>query len=44
VLSFVPDVIVDATTATKLVLITTHLVAAAIVVPAIARRLRSTTR
>src|SRR5687768_7674494 len=39
VLSIVPDVTIDATTASKLVLIATHLVAAAIVVPAVARRL-----
>lgn len=38
-LSIVPDLTIDATTATKLVLIATHLVAAAIVIPAIARRL-----
>jgi len=38
-LSLVPDLTADATTASKLVLITTHLVAAAIVVPAVARRL-----
>lgn len=39
VLSLVPDVIADATTATKMLLMLTHLVAAAIVIPAIARRL-----
>ena len=39
VLSFVPDVLADATTATKLLLMLTHVVAAAIVVPAVARRL-----
>lgn len=39
VLSFVPDVLVDATFATKLLLIVTHVVAAAIVIPAVARRL-----
>jgi Family of unknown function (DUF6069) len=39
VLSFVPDLIVDATTATRLVLITIHIVAAAIVIAAIAKRL-----
>ena len=39
VLSLVPDVIADATPATKALLMLTHLVAAAIVVPAIARRL-----
>jgi hypothetical protein len=38
-LSFVPDVTADATTATKLVLIATHVVAASIVIPALARRL-----
>lgn len=39
VLSIVPDLTIDATTASKLVLIATHVVAAAIVVPAVARRL-----
>ncbi|MFG1916892.1 DUF6069 family protein [Micromonospora sp. NPDC048898] len=39
VLSLVPDVIVDAGAATKALLMLTHLVAAAIVVPAVARRL-----
>jgi hypothetical protein len=39
VLSLVPDVLADATTGTKMVLMLTHLVAAAIVVPAVARRL-----
>ncbi|MGC5285117.1 DUF6069 family protein [Micromonospora sp. DT231] len=39
VLSLVPDVIVDAGAATKALLMLTHLVAAAIVIPAIARRL-----
>jgi len=39
VLSLVPDVVVDATTPTKALLMLTHLVAAAIVVPAVARRL-----
>jgi hypothetical protein len=39
VLSFVPDVIADATPATKMLLMLTHLVAAAIVIPAVARRL-----
>jgi hypothetical protein len=38
-LSLVPDVLADATWATKVLLMLTHLVAAAIVVPAIARRL-----
>jgi hypothetical protein len=39
-LSLVPDAIVDADPATKALLMLTHLVAAAIVIPAIARRLR----
>jgi Family of unknown function (DUF6069) len=39
VLSLVPDVIVDAAPATKALLMMTHLVAAAIVVPVVARRL-----
>jgi uncharacterized protein DUF6069 len=39
VLSLVPDVLVDSATATKLLLMATHLVAAAIVIPAVARRL-----
>jgi hypothetical protein len=39
VLSLVPDVIVDATVGSKLVLMLTHLVAAAIVIPALAARL-----
>ncbi|MCA2218922.1 DUF6069 family protein [Jidongwangia harbinensis] len=38
-LSLVPDAIADATTATKALLMVTHLVAAAIVIPAVARRL-----
>jgi hypothetical protein len=38
-LSFVPDVVADATTASKSVLIATHVIAAAIVIPALARRL-----
>ena len=38
-LSFVPDVLADAATPTKLLLMLTHVVAAAIVIPAIARRL-----
>jgi hypothetical protein len=38
-LSIVPDVTADAHTATKLVLALTHLVAAAIVIPALASRL-----
>ena len=39
VLSLVPDVIVDAAPDTKALLMLTHLVAAAIVIPAVARRL-----
>ena len=39
VLSLVPDVIADATTGSKLVLMLTHVVAAGIVVPALAKRL-----
>ena len=39
VLSLVPDVIVDAAPATKALLMLTHLVAAAIVIPAVAGRL-----
>jgi hypothetical protein len=39
VLSLVPDVIADAASATKALLMLTHLVAAAIVIPAVARRL-----
>ncbi|WP_198653514.1 DUF6069 family protein [Actinocorallia populi] len=39
VLSLVPDVLVDASAATRVLLMLTHVVAAAIVVPAIARRL-----
>lgn len=38
-LSLVPDVLADATPATKALLMLTHLVAAAIVIPAVARRL-----
>lgn len=38
-LSFVPEVLADAQTATKLTLILTHVVAAAIVIPALASRL-----
>lgn len=38
-LSLVPDVLVDAASDTKALLMLTHLVAAAIVVPAVARRL-----
>jgi hypothetical protein len=39
VLSFVPDLLADATVATKVFLMLTHVVAAAIVIPAVARRL-----
>jgi hypothetical protein len=39
VLSLVPDVLADATSGTKVLLMVTHLVAAAIVIPAVARRL-----
>jgi hypothetical protein len=39
-LTFVPDAIADATTATKSGLMLTHVVAAAIVVPVLARRVR----
>jgi hypothetical protein len=39
VLSLVPDVLADAATGTKVLLMVTHLVAAAIVIPAVARRL-----
>lgn len=38
-LSLVPDVVIDATTGSKLVLMLTHVVAAAIVIPTVARRL-----
>ena len=38
-LSLVPDLLVNASTATKLVLMATHVVAAAIVVPPIAKRI-----
>jgi hypothetical protein len=38
-LSLVPDVLADASPATKALLMVTHLVAAAIVIPAVARRL-----
>lgn len=40
-LSFVPDLLSDTAPATKALLMFTHVVAAAIVIPAIARRLRS---
>jgi hypothetical protein len=39
VLSLVPDVLVDAAPATQALLMLTHVVAAAIVIPAVARRL-----
>jgi hypothetical protein len=39
VLSLVPDVIAEAATGTKLLLMLTHVVAAAIVIPAVARKL-----
>lgn len=39
VLSFLPDLLSDAAASTKVLLMTTHLVAAAIVVPSLARRL-----
>ena len=39
VLSFVPDLLAEAAGATKVLLMLTHVVAAAIVIPAIARRL-----
>ena len=42
VLSFVPDLTADATTATKLTLVGAHLVAAAIIIPALAGRLIET--
>jgi hypothetical protein len=35
----VPDVLADAAVATKILLMLTHVVAAAIVIPAVARRL-----
>jgi flagellar biosynthesis protein FlhB len=38
-LSFVPDVLADAAVPTKVLLVLTHVVAAAIVIPAVARRL-----
>lgn len=43
-LSVVPDLTFPATTATRVVLIVTHLVAAAIVIPAVARSLPDRTR
>jgi hypothetical protein len=39
-LSLVPDLLADAAWSTRLLLMVTHLVAAAIVIPAVARRLR----
>lgn len=39
VLSFVPDVLADAPVATRVLLMLTHVVAAAVVIPAVARRL-----
>jgi len=39
VLSFIPDVLADAQTSTKLTLMLTHVVAAAIVIPTLASRL-----
>jgi hypothetical protein len=38
-LSFIPDVTADATTATKLTLVGAHVVAAAVIIPALAGRL-----
>jgi Family of unknown function (DUF6069) len=43
-LSFVPDLVVSASSATKVVLIGTHVVAAVLVVPALAGRLPEGTR
>ncbi|WP_433280986.1 DUF6069 family protein [Pseudonocardia xinjiangensis] len=40
-LSLVPDVLVDAAPTTKMLLMATHLVAAAIVIPTVARRLHA---
>jgi hypothetical protein len=40
-LSLVPDLLADAAPTTKALLMVTHLVAAAIVIPAVARRLRA---
>jgi hypothetical protein len=40
-LSCVPDLTIDATTATKVLLIATHLTAAAVVIPVLARRVRT---
>ena len=44
VLSVVPDLMPDAAVATKATLVATHVVAAALVIPAIARRLAEGTR
>jgi hypothetical protein len=41
VLSWIPDLLSDSTGSTKAVLMTTHLVAAVIVIPAVASRLRA---
>jgi uncharacterized membrane protein len=41
-LSFVPDLTADATTATKLTLVGAHVVAAAVIIPALAGRLSAT--
>ena len=41
-LSFIPDLTADATTATKLTLVGAHLVAAAVIIPALAGRLSAT--
>jgi hypothetical protein len=43
-LSLVPDVVLDTDVATKLTLIATHIVAAAIVIPVLSRRLPTTGR
>lgn len=43
-LSFVPDLTLPMTTATTVVLITAHIVAAAIVIPALAKRLPANSR
>ena len=42
VLSFVPDLTADTDTATRVTLITTHIVAALVVIPALSRRLTTT--
>jgi len=41
-LSFIPDLTADATTATKLTLVGAHVVAAAVIIPALAGRLSAT--